>query len=235
MALLETRTDSELYRPTTVAQSRVLDPSLATTEEIFDSEVIAVLNCAMEDGCNLVCQDAFQTANFFLTNLIISLPFYDNTGGTELLCWSTRPMGSLLSTVSGITITGSPNIGGRVVGNLIDSVYGFTLGECFGTDSLANPYFLLDFGVELVIRRVMLRAQADSAYAVRFRDISVMLGLDTNGTDFSDFNEIGFLSGGAPYPDYEFDVPVIPAQIARYVAVQRQGIGHLQVCHIDVY
>ena len=199
--------------------------------------MLAASFCHSFSNCALFCQEKDGT---FTLWRIIADPFLENDAqGTAKKCWTSEEQGNFIPQLTGASASGRNTPSHhplRTPGNLIDGVYSGTYddtGMVIGTD----PYFLIDLGEEVIVKKIKLRPNYVNVHVNRFHKITVRIGDVPKTGDFSTYEELGYYQG--PYSGKEFiwSFEVDPPVSGRYVSIQKASTVHtiLQIGHLQIY
>ena len=193
------------------------------------------LLCDSFATCFIFCQENDDTFSFWK---IIADPFLgENAQGPTKKCWTRHPRGNFIPLLTGVTISGSslhPLYPERNPENLLDGVFvfkGFSSAYFQGTTS---PYFLVDLGEKLFVRKINLYAPNGPSASYRFAQISVRLGNVAQTGDFSSYVECGYYEG----PGIEDEIVSIEVNLPvpyRFVSAQKYTLDQFMVTHLQIY
>lgn len=192
--------------------------------------------CSRSVWCDLFCLDS-SNALCLLSNMIVMANYAEKHADDALPCYTRRRKD--LATGASIQAVPSPEL--PVKENLVDGIYGLrTYVQCFYTDIIDNPWFLLDFGSSVTFRTVRLFAQPSGVEAMlpRISNIQVRFGMSAVATpgNFGSYQLFAKFAGPATEFGQIVTLEAAAPVAARYLSVQKMDVQErFQFCHIEVF
>lgn len=221
-----------------VSEDRIFptESTLVVQDTTFRTVLKAATQCAQLDWCRCVCK--LPSNVFVLTSLIVSAGITDPAPGVPLQCHTKRQKSYPLQPATGVTITGimhKASLPDRVIGNLIDGVYGLYLNDCFlGIDLNNIPYIIINLGEIKSFNAVTIILQPTGDISYFFGGSKVLVS-NISSTQFEDY----ILVEAKPdlVPEHSMEV-VYTRGITlwgQYVAlVMGEERTEMQICHIEI-
>ena len=201
----------------------------------YKNLIRASLLCDSFISCFIFCQENDGTFSFWK---IIADPFLgENAQGTTKKCWTRHPRGNFIPLLTGVTISGSSlhsSFPERMPTNLLNGVYNFQSLSSAHFRGPTSPYFLVDLGEKLFVRKINLHAPTGPAASTRFAQISVRLGNVAQTGDFSSYVQCGYFEG-PDIPTGVFSIEVNLPLPYRFVSAQKYTLDEFMAIHLQIY
>ena len=226
------------WHPTILLESWLPSPQLISSTSCL-SLFYAARRCELNSRCTLFCRESDHTFSFWN---IISEPYLDHSSqGSVKSCWTSRPRGSFVPFLDGISIRGTeahPNHPASKVNMLLNGLHTYQHHHALFTKYSTKSFFVVDLARILMIKTVILYPFYTPSMPTRFQDISVRLGKTvTENGDFSTYDEICFIPG--PVQDHysPYIINVNGSHLARYVSVQTMLTvwNSMHIGHVEIY
>lgn len=195
--------------------------------------------CNADPLCELWCHE--DLINCMFSDMFVMPNYVETNMDDALACYTKRHK----DIATGASINGSrtnASFPKRKAVNLVDGIFDRQdLLQCYMTDhSLDQPWFLLDFGVEVSFRLVKLFSQPSGqiVFVNDIREFEVRVGKEAPGTpgDFRSYNWFGSFPGPATEFSQEVTIEVPAPVTARFLSVQKMmSSTKFQICHLEVY
>ncbi|KAK7060100.1 hypothetical protein SK128_012631, partial [Halocaridina rubra] len=207
-------------------------------------DYICSQQCLHISWCNVWCHDPSSTScNFFDMYVAVG---YQETASDGVLCFSWKSkdyaVGAL---IEGEDPQASATM--KVKENLIDGIYDRQAQQCYYSSDNFNPWFRLDLGSVIPVRRIMMVLQP-GILAVYTKDIEVRISTEKVLEEDFPLQRLFGLFEGPAEANEEVIFQYNHSILARYVTVQRLStqpsckstgltshvLCQIQVCHVEI-
>lgn len=222
--------EEELWRRVQVEQSWFKSYVEKTTLELSSLMQCGVA-CMRHDWCRLWCHT--PPTKCLLTSLIVSGSYRPSDPLTARTCYTNREP----EMVFGANITSSPEYDAqRVRENLVDGVFAGLVRNCATVkpDNDTKSWFLVDFGTERLVSRVVLIAQPNDAAVSRFPGLEVRVGNEEQAGNFTSYTLLGVFMDPVVGGEVVVLQPSAPL-LGRYVSIQKTNNDMLQIAHLEIF
>ena len=203
------------------------------SNESYASIIQVIGECEKLNECRLWCPE--PGGYFSLWKTVVADPFLDGShlGSDMKKCYTYQLRGNIVLDLPDQSYTYSePFVLIRKPTNFKSGMHTGTLNGSFHSRA-SFPFLLIDFGEELLIRKVNIHP--GNRFGTNVMEISVRIGKAVHNENYSRYYEIGRFTLNGPFPQNLISITLLRPYSGRYIFIHQLNsppefiIGHIQI------